>query len=160
MYQLVVFVHLLAAMLWVGGMLVLAVVVVPAARGLPPEARAPLFTAVGTRFRHVGWVCVALLVLTGVLQLAFRAVTWSALTSSAFWATAFGRVLALKLALVVVMLAISLYHDLVLGPASARSPVAAPALRRRSQLVARAAALLAVLVALLGVLLARGVPGG
>src|SRR5581483_4885346 len=57
----------------------------------------------------------------GALQLGFRGVTWAALVSSGLWSSSFGRVLALKLGLVVAMLGVSLYHDLVLGPASAGS---------------------------------------
>src|SRR5579884_2927858 len=103
-------------MVWVGGMLFLALVVVPATRGMPAEVRGPLFAAVGRRFRYVGWVCIGLLVVTGGLQLGFRGVTWAALASSGLWSGSFGRVLALKLGLVAAMLGVSLYHDLVLGP--------------------------------------------
>jgi uncharacterized membrane protein len=35
MYQLSVFLHLLGAVIWIGGMLSLALVVVPVARGFP-----------------------------------------------------------------------------------------------------------------------------
>ena len=74
MYQLGVLVHLLAAIVWVGGMLFLALVVVPATRRLPAVERASLFDLVGRRFRAVGWACVALLLATGLVNLSYRGV--------------------------------------------------------------------------------------
>ena len=58
LYHLSVFLHILSAIIWIGGMLFLALVVVPTTRGLPPSERAALFGAVGRRFRRVGWICI------------------------------------------------------------------------------------------------------
>ena len=51
LYQLSVFLHILSAIVWIGGMLFLPLVVVPATRGLPSAERAALFGVVGRRFR-------------------------------------------------------------------------------------------------------------
>ena len=166
MYQLSVLVHFLAAMVWVGGMLFLALVVVPAARTLPPAERSALFQLVGPRFRTVGWACIALLLLTGGVNVAYRGVTWDKLYTPDLWASEFGRVLALKLGVIVVMLALSLYHDFDLGPASVRAHQAAGArpsaealaLRKRASRLGRITTLLALIVVALGVMLVRGVP--
>jgi hypothetical protein len=45
-YQLGVLVHVLSAIVWIGGMLFLALVGVPAIRGLAPDERARLFDAI------------------------------------------------------------------------------------------------------------------
>ncbi len=166
MYQLSVLVHILAAMVWIGGMLFLALVVVPAARGMPPAERSALFHLVGPRFRTVGWVCIGLLLATGVVNTAYRGVTWDNMFTAALWMGDFGRVLALKLGVVAVMLLLSLFHDFVLGPASVRAhklgeaePSAeATALRRRASWLGRITTLLALIVVALGVMLVRGVP--
>jgi copper resistance protein D len=167
-YQLSVLLHILAATVWIGGMLFLALVIVPVTRGLPPRERSALFHRVGVRFRTVGWACIAVLVVTGAVNMAYRGVTWENVFTAELWASDFGRVLALKLALVVAMLLLSVYHDFVLGPASTRAHAAgdgrpapeADVLRRRASLLGRANAALALLVVALATLLVRGVPRG
>src|SRR4051812_28362087 len=114
LYQLSVFVHILSAIAWIGGMLFLALVIVPATRGLPPTERSALFSAVGRRFRTVGWVCIGLLLLTGVVNSIHRGVTWETVLTAELWSSPFGRVLSLKLAVVAVLLTLSLYHDFVI----------------------------------------------
>ena len=166
MYQLSVLVHILAAMVWVGGMLFLALVVVPAARSLPPAERSALFHLVGPRFRTVGWSCVGLLLVTGVVNLAYRGVMWENLFTAELWSSEFGRVLAVKLVVIAVMLVLSILHDFVLGPASvrahtpgeARPSAEALTLRRQASWLGRITTLLALVVVALGVMLVRGAP--
>ncbi|MCC7024012.1 MAG: DUF4149 domain-containing protein [Thermomicrobiales bacterium] len=164
MYQLSVFVHVVSAVVWVGGMLFLALVIAPATRQMPPAERGPLFSIVGRRFRTIGWLCIALLIATGIANVAFRGVTWGDVASGRLLTSDFGRVLTAKLAVIAVMIALSLAHDLLLGPASAAArpdPVLlqrAAALRRRAALVGRVNTLLALLVLALAVALVRGLP--
>jgi uncharacterized membrane protein len=164
-YQIGVLVHLLAAVVWVGGMLFLALVVVPSTRGLAPDQRAGLFDALGRRFRPIGWACVALLVATGLLSLTHRGVTWEDALSGQLLGTPFGRLLGLKLALVAAMLVLSALHDFVVGPASTRAltdpdgSARGRALRRRASWLARVSTLLALAVVALAVALVRGLPG-
>ena len=164
MYQLSVFLHIVAATVWIGGMLFLALVIAPATRHLPPTERAPLFSVVGRRFRLVGWICIALLIATGLANVAYRGVRWDDVLSGRFSGSEFGRVLAIKLALVAVMLLLSLLHDLLLGPASAAAqhdPALrqhAAALRRRASWVGRVNVVFGVVVVALAVALVRGLP--
>jgi uncharacterized membrane protein len=54
-YYLNVTIHVLAAMLWLGGMFFLGVVGAPVLRAIdPPPLRQRLFQELGTRFRRVG----------------------------------------------------------------------------------------------------------
>ncbi len=166
MYQVIVFLHILSAVVWVGGLLTLALVVVPVARGLPAAERGALLDAVGRRFRMVGWVCLLLLPGTGVVLAGFRGVTPALLLSGQWLASQFGQLLLAKLVLVAVMVGLSLVHDLVLGPASARLPARGKGranaevtrLRRQAAWTARASAVLAILVVGLAVALVRGLP--
>jgi copper resistance protein D len=147
-------------------MLFLALVVVPAARNMQPRERAALFSSVGLRFRTVGWICIALLIVTGIVNVSYRGTTWESFSSGQFLASDFGRVLALKLGVVVVMLGLSVAHDFVIGPASTRAleredaagQREAAILRRRASLLGRLNALLALLVVALAIFLVRGVP--
>lgn len=117
-YTLAVYLHLLAALLWLGGMFFLAVVGAPVLRTMePPELRRRLFHELGLRFRSVGWAAIGLLLVTGVIILQQRGVlSWSVLGSTEFWSTPFGKALAWKLLAVTVMVAVSALHDFVFGP--------------------------------------------
>jgi putative copper resistance protein D len=112
---LVLFVHLLAAVFWIGEMFFVALVVAPYARRLPsPEARAALFRETGRRTLPLAWLAVALLLATGVGNLVLMGLG-PALGSPLFWRSPFGRLLALKLAAVAAMVALSAWHDFGLG---------------------------------------------
>jgi copper resistance protein D len=159
-YYVLVTIHVLAAMLWLGGMLFLGVVGAPVLRAIePPALRQRLFSELGRRFRAVGWSAVATLVVTGTLMLGARGLLhWSVLGSADFWRTAFGTALALKLAAVTAMIVVSAVHDFLHGPAASRAAPGSPAalaLRRRAALIARANALVGVLIVLVAVRLAR-----
>lgn len=161
LYYLNVTVHLLAALLWLGGMLFLAAVGAPVLRRVePPALRAELFRALGERFRAVGWGALGVLVLTGVANLHFRGwLSAEALGSAAFWGTPHGRALAWKLGAVAVMLGVSGVHDFVLGPAAGRLPAGSPAAlaaRRRAAWLARINALVGIVLVTAAVRLARG----
>lgn len=161
-YYASVTIHVLAAMTWLGGMFFLALVGAPVLRRIEPASlRQQLFTDLGTRFRSVGWLAIAVLVLTGLLNLHFRGVLhWSgALGEAAFWRTGFGHALGAKLFAVLAMIAVSFVHDLWLGPAAGRAAPgsrAALTLRRRAALLARANAAAGVVVVAAAVRLARG----
>jgi copper resistance protein D len=67
------FLHVAAAITWIGGMLFIALVVVPVTRGLEDVAlRRRLVQATGRRFRVVGWLALGVLVATGLVNLALR----------------------------------------------------------------------------------------
>ena len=158
LYWTSVALHLLAALVWLGGMLFLGVVGAPVLRAVePPSLRARLFHDLGLRFRTVGWIAIAVLIVTGLVTLHFRG--WLSLLGRAeFWGTVAGRALMAKLAAVTVMLLVSAVHDFVLGPAAGRATAGSPEglrLRRRAALLARANAMLGVLLVLAAARLAR-----
>ena len=160
-YYLNVTVHVLAALLWLGGMFFLGVVGAPVLRRVePPAVRAQLFHQLGMAFRTAGWAAIAVLLVTGVLNLHFRGFLSAAgLGSRSFWATRYGHVLALKLVLVTLMLMLSAFHNFVHGPAAARFQPGSPgALRHRRQAawLARVNALLGIVLVYAAVRLARG----
>jgi uncharacterized membrane protein len=159
LYYTSVSVHVLAAMLWLGGMLFLGLVGAPALRSVePPQLRQALFRDIGTRFRGVGWAAIATLVVTGILNLHFRGWLASAFASSAFWSTTPGRALAMKLIAVLTMILVSAFHDFVHGPRASRFAPGTPdaiAARRTAMLLARFNALVGIVIVLIAVRLAR-----
>ena len=63
--------HLLATVIWVGGLAALAVIVLPAARrSLDATAYSALLARLQTRLQQVGWFCLAVLGVTGMFQMS------------------------------------------------------------------------------------------
>lgn len=159
-YHTIVFLHVLAALVWLGGMIAFAILA-PVLRDVGDDAaRQSLFHRLGTRFRLVGWICIGLLVVTGIGQLHVRG-WWGmeTLGSAFFWGTPTGRALAWKLGAVAAMFVIQALHDFWLGPRAGAAPAGseeAGVLRRRAAWLARANALLGLLVVWMAVGLARG----
>lgn len=162
LYYLNVTIHVLAAMLWLGGMFFLGIIGAPVLRAVePPPLRQRLFQELGSRFRRVGWSAIAVLLVTGVLNLYFRDwLHWNGvLGSAAFWRTSLGHSLAAKLIAVALMVSISAIHDFIHGPRAGRAAPGSPAaiaMRKRAALLARVNAILGVLLVIAAVRLARG----
>jgi copper resistance protein D len=135
-------VHVLAAITWIGGMLFVALVLVPVTRREDPALRARLFHAVGVRFRTVGWIAVGLLVATGLGNLWLRPYLWA--SPRLRW----------KLGLVALALILAILHDFVLGPRSG-APGADPSVRISASWLARINVLVVLVIVLLGLSLVR-----
>lgn len=81
-----VFIHVLAATVWVGGQLTLAGLV-PGLRALSPDAP----RAVARRFNRIAWPAYGVLVATGI---------WNIVELSPDWNTDYGRTVLVKIAVV------------------------------------------------------------
>ena len=164
-YLFSVWLHILAAVVWVGGTLFLVIVLVPAIRRPEFGGIAPaLIRSTALRFRWVGWVCFCILLLTGAFNLLARGIGLDELRDGAFWQGSFGRTLAIKLIFFVAILSISAFHDFFLGPRAAaaweahRGSADTVRLRRQAVQLGRLNLLLALAVILLGIMLVRGAP--
>ena len=104
-------VHLMSAMVWVGGTVVLVFVGVPAIRALEGEARATAMRALGRRWRPLGWSAMGIAILSGLWLTHLH----GGLSSGAL-STDFDRTLILKSVLVAFLVVGALIHDYVLGP--------------------------------------------
>jgi uncharacterized membrane protein len=102
-----VIVHLLAAMVWVGGTVALVFVGVPAIRMLEGEPRGRAMRALGLRWRPLGYGALLVAALTGVMLAAHD---WSRGRSP------FQTVLWVKVALAACLVVVSYLHNYVLGP--------------------------------------------
>lgn len=157
MYIALVAVHILAAMIWVGGMLFLSLVLAPLIRSqtTAPEFMA-LFRSAALRFRVVAWAAIGILLITGPMLLSERGI---ALTAPSSWPD----LVRLKLALVGVLLVLTVLHDLVLGPRVSHAVAIPEASRtawehlivRTARWLPRISLLLALAVVISAVVLAR-----
>lgn len=160
-----VWLHILAAAVWIGGMVFIALVLVPATREPEHRGIAPsLIRWTGRRFRWIGWLSLTLLLLTGLFNLAQRGLGWTELWSGELWGSPFGQLLGIKLFLVAVILLLSILHDFIIGPRATdllqNSPGSPQALefRRQASWLGRFNLLLALAAVALGVMLTRGSP--
>lgn len=106
-------VHLLAAVVWVGGTVSLVFVAVPPVQRLQGEERARVLRELGHRWRPIGWGALAVAIATGI-ALAWRDGVFETAPPRVDW------VLTIKGALVGLVVAGSYLHDFVLGPGLAR----------------------------------------
>lgn len=112
LWMLVLWVHLLAVIAWVGGMIFLTLILVPVERGIKDQKlRYEILNKVGRRFKYLGWGCIVILLITG---------TFSAIqkigSSDVLFHTGYGKTFLLKLFLVSIIIILSAIHDFYLGP--------------------------------------------
>ncbi len=162
LYHINITVHILAAFLWLGGLFFFGAVGAPVLRRVEPASlRKELFRQIGEQSRRVGWVAIAVLLVTGVLNLHFRGLlTWDVLGRASFWDGSYGTALAVKLFSVLGLLIGSAIHDFVIGPAAGRADPdsdEALRLRRLSAWTGRINALLGVVLIVAAVVLTRGI---
>ncbi len=153
----IVSVHVLSAIVWVGGMIFLSLVFAPLLRApeTSVDSRA-LFRSAALRFRVVVWISMILLLTSGPLLLAQRHV---GLTNPAAWPS----IVTVKLGLIALLLFSTFMHDLLLGPRVVRiSAIPANARTPREQMLIRSARwlprlslLIAVAVVVAGLVLSR-----
>jgi copper resistance protein D len=164
LYLFSVWLHILAATVWIGGMAFLVLVVVPWLRRGNPGNAATLLRDTGKRFRTVGWICFCILLLTGSFNLWMRGVRLADFFRADWQSSPFGKAVLLKLALFGVVLLLSAVHDFIVGPRATAAIEHAPrsaeaqAWRRKASRLGRANALLALLLVAVAVTLVRGMP--
>lgn len=130
---LVLWLHLLAAILWVGGQLFLVLVVLPVLRRELPESARLRVVAAGRRFSVISAGALAVLVVSGLLNAAVHGISWSIVRG-----TAWGHVLVAKAALVGLVIVLTAIHGAYYGRHLENLAAIAPddtvSLRRRQAL--------------------------
>lgn len=118
----ILFLHDLFTVVWVGGMIALGLGVIPTLRralGVGPQMQR-LVAAFQDRYRWFAYVCIAGLVITGILQ-SQRS---SEFQSFFAWSDTYSLLLSLKHVLIIIMVVIVIARSVFLGP---RVPSGAPA---------------------------------
>ncbi len=156
-----IWLHITLAGIWLGSQVFLALIIPILRRRLDGPVYADILHAIGVRLRWLGWISIAGLVITGVLNLGHLGYTWADAFNGHLWTGAFGRVLMHKLGLVVLIIALMAVHDLWLGPKftrrlqSADDPDTEP-LRKWAAWLGRITVILTLLVFYFAVTLVRG----
>lgn len=166
LYLLSVFIHILSATLWIGGMLFLILIVSPFLKQSDGPDSAHFYRNAGTRFRKIAWIGFGVFFVTGAFNLSYRGVKLTDFFRAEWLSAPYGKLIVTKLALFFVILALSAIHDFWIGPAATRAaaektgddPLDALRLRRSAARYGRVNFLLGLLMLALGVMIVRGLP--
>jgi putative copper resistance protein D len=114
---LVLLIHVLAAIVWLGGMFFISLVLAPSLRKLdPPTKRTEILSVTARRFSLVSWIAILVLLVTGVINAVNHGITIDLISSGKLFSSHFGIILTFKVFLVLIMILISAVHDFILGP--------------------------------------------
>lgn len=152
-------------MVWVGGLMFFAIVMVPMLRDKEFQGLAPKIVMwAGLRFRFWGWVCLFSLLTTGLTNLFARGYTWSNLFSREMYDGHFGHTLFIKLNLVGLVFFLSAIHDFWIGPKATKLWSENPddpkvkQFRKAASWFGRVNLLLSLLIVFCAIMLLRGSP--
>ncbi len=158
LYKIAVAIHVLSAIIWIGGVLFMGMVAVPAARRLKPDLRRSVTTRLGLAFRPVGWICLTLLVVTGTYMAHAWGATWQNVFDLSFFEAPHTRLLGYKLVAVTVMLGVSFAHDWFIGPQATEAEPGSEKAERYRKLagwMGRITGILVIVIAILAIFVAR-----
>jgi copper resistance protein D len=150
LYHVSVWLHIIGVSFWIGGMLFLPMVLLPAIKDHPD--RRNLLMTTGLKFRVAGYIVLALLLVTGILNMYFRGVdvSWKFLVISRY-----GKLVITKFILFLSILAVSFVHDV-----QARKKLLSAEEKARFKIIARWSGRILLLISLamafIGVVLSRG----
>ena len=122
--KLALYLHIVSAMFWVGGMLFLVLVIAPFLKTLTdPREKSRIFQVVGKQYRFWGWVAIITLLVTGPIALYLNyGLSVPDVFKQGIHTTPLGRTISVKLALVALIVISSLVHDFYVGPKAKTSP--------------------------------------
>ena len=152
-YFFSVYLHILFAALWIGGMLFLPLVLLPGIRQHPD--RIALLYKTGLQFRFYGWIALTALLVTGLANIHLRGLPF---TGAFFLHSDYGRLVCWKLLVFAAILVVSGAHDFMFGRKALEDFQASE--NKNFKLLARWSGrvnlLLSLVMAFLGVVLSRG----
>jgi putative copper export protein len=149
-YYICVWLHVIGVSFWIGSMLFLPLVLLPGIKN--NTDRANLLLATGLKFRFYGNIVLALLFVTGILNIYLRGIDVSL---KFFVESHYGNLVIAKFVLFLFIIAISMWHD-----AHARKRLMSEEANQKFKMVARWSGRLLLIISLamayIGVVLSRG----
>ena len=142
-YLVTVWLHIVAAMAWIGGMVLFVTVVMPRVRRLDDPVRLPFLRGVIGRFRRAMWIAFGVLGLTGALNVWLRGVDLSDVMSAEWRAGAFGHLVIAKLVLFLAAAGVVVLHERIGGSG-------------RTRWLGRVTLVIGLIMVAIGVVLVRG----
>jgi len=149
-YYISVWLHIVGASFWIGGMLFLPFVLLPGIKNNPD--RKNLLMATGLKFRFYGYIVLAILFITGLLNIYLRGLSFS---FNFFIMTRYGQLVELKIILFVLMKTISLLHNLIFEK-KAIEQMENKNIKLIARWTGRLLLLIALVMAYIGVVISRG----
>jgi uncharacterized membrane protein len=115
---LIYWMHFLATVTWIGSLISISVLVLPASnRTLEPADRLRFISALQKRLEPLAWFCMGLLVVTGLFQMSANVHYNGFLSTSTQWSLA----ILIKHSLAVVLVVVSAIHTWEVLPAIRRT---------------------------------------
>lgn len=152
-YIISIFLHVIFAAFWIGGMLFLPLVLLPGIK--ENNTRISLLHNTGIKFRFYGWIALVGLICTGSYNMYAKGLpfSWEFLAENSY-----GRLLGIKLLAFVIMIAIGGIHDFYIGKKAIEQMQESNSnkIKHLARWSGRINLLLALLIAFLGVALSRG----
>jgi putative copper export protein len=149
-YYISVWLHIIGGAFWIGGMLFLPLVLLPGIKDHPD--RKNLLMATGLKFRFYGYIVLAMMFITGLLNIYLRGLSFS---FNFFIMTRYGQLVELKIILFVLMITISLLHDLIVGR-KAVEQMENKNIKLIARWTGRLLLLISLIMAYIGVVISRG----
>jgi len=149
-YYISVWLHIIGASFWIGGMLFLPFVLLPGIKNHPD--RKNLLMATGLKFRFYGYIVLAMMLITGLFNISLRGINFS---FDFFILTRYGQLVELKIILFVLMITISLMHDLIVGK-KAIEQMENKNVKLIARWTGRLLLLISLVMAYIGVIISRG----
>ena len=151
-YYISVWLHIIGAAFWIGGMLFLPLVLLPGIKGHPDRKK--LLMATGLKFRFYGYIVLAMMLVTGFLNIYLRGISFS---MKFFFESRYGSLVSLKILLFVTMIIISIFHDLLFGRKAVEEQLMDdPVLKLIARWTGRLLLLISLVMAFVGVVISRG----
>ncbi len=148
-------------MVWVGGTIFYVIVVISVVR-LPEfsEVRLPLIQKTALQFRKISYYLFVIFFISGMFLLSYKGYL-NFDSNLEFWTQGVGRMISIKVILFFLLLFSSLYHDFFTGPRTFLYAKTNHQLyekfRKRSALFGKVNLLISILIAILGILISRGI---
>lgn len=161
LYFVSIFLHILSATIWIGGIFFIMLVIGPFTRKQNHVDSSDFLENLGKNFRTVSWICLITLCITGMVNLHIRGVMISDLRNLIWINTAWGHVVILKIIIFVFILLNSIWHDFFIGKRSILETRRAAnidlikKLKLKATLAGRINALLAVAILIVAIVLVR-----
>lgn len=153
LYFISVFLHVIFAAFWIGGMLFLPLILLPSIKNNPE--RNHLLFHTGIKFRFYGWIALIGLIITGITNMFLKGIPFNL---EFLIKNQYGKLLGLKLLFFFTMLLVSGLHDFYVGTKTIEQiqQNKSENIKQLARWTGRINLLLALSIAFLGVALSRG----
>lgn len=160
LYFILLILHVLSAMIWVGGMIFYVIVFIPVIRN--PELKDQklrLLQLTAIQFRNISYFIFAIFIFSGTGILYSKGFFQNGINWE-LWASNIGFMFIAKIGLFTVLFLSSLYHDFVTGPKTftylTTDPVRFERYRKTSSFFGRFNLLVSLTIAIFGIFVSRG----